>query len=276
MEHMTSTQSQMSGEPGYFPPVSPHDWSQMQHGESLAISPNAARMVYDVCWFILKDEDAALAVTATTFRIAISRFNNNKLPKPEAYTSWLTSIASNEAHRRLEENRVVRHSSAFLEGDPARAAHFLADALSELRADYKLLLILRYRYNTSSEYMSKALDMRPRRLAKLLASARTQFSEHSAHSLTTLAETNPPLTGQLPSRVEPYGKKQMKRAALGYEWLRSDFPLIPERDEVRTKWITFALTLLIVFMVSAVIINSPGPERPALVDPAAVVESVDE
>ena len=248
----------------------------MQYGEAANISPGAARMVYDVCWFILKDEEAALEITRVTFGIALSRFNDHKMPKPEAYTSWLSAIASNEAHRHLEENRAPRHSSAFLGDDSARAAHFLADALSELRADYKLALILRYRYNTSSEYLSKALDMRPRRLAKLLASAREQVSEHSAQSLNTFAETNPPLSRSLPTRVEPFGKKQMKRSELGYEWLRSDFPLIPERDEVRTRWITFALTLLIVFFVAAIIANSPGPERPSLVDPGAVVENVDE
>lgn len=271
---MATTQSDARTEPGYFPPITAHDWSAMEYGEPTAINPNAARMVYDVCWFILKDGDAAIDTTVVTFRIALSRFNDHKLPPPEAYTSWLSAIASNEAHRVLEEDQTVRHSSALLEGDAERPAHFLADALSELRADHKLLMLLRYRYNTSAEYMSKALDMRPRRLAKVLSTARADFTANSTHAPTMLAGTNPPLTRQLPILVEPYGKKEMKRAVLGYEWLRgSDFPLIPERDEVRTKWITLALTVLLVIMIAVILNNSFGAERPTLIEPGAVVEN---
>ena len=71
MDQMASLQSTALVEPGYFPPISAHDWSQMQYGESVAINPNAARMVYDVCWFILKDGDAALETTTITFRICL-------------------------------------------------------------------------------------------------------------------------------------------------------------------------------------------------------------
>lgn len=277
MDQMTAIQSNALTRPGYFPPISAHDWSEMHYGQAVAINPNAARMVYDVCWFILKDGEAALEATELTFRIALGRFNNHRMPSAEAYTAWLSAIASNEAHRMLEEDQSVRHSSALLEGDSERPAHFLADALSELRADHKLILILRYRYNSSQEYMSRALDMRPRRLAKLIAAAREEFAIHSTHAPKMLAETNPPLTGQLPATATPFGKKEMSRGHLGYDWLRgSDFPLIPEREEVRTKWITLALTLFIVFVVAAILTNSFGAERPTLVDPAEVAEVVDE
>ncbi len=277
MDQMASLQSNALVEPGYFPPISAHDWSQMQYGESVAINPNAARMVYDVCWFILKDGDAALETTTITFRIALARFNDHRMPTPEAYTSWLAAIASNEAHRMLEEDQSVQPSSALLQGESERPAHFLADALSELRADHKLLLILRYRYKTQQEYMSRALDMRPRRLAKVISTAREEFAIHSTHSPKMLAETNPPLTGILPTEVAPYGKKEMKRAYLGYDWLRgSDFPLIPERDEARTKWITLALTVFIVLVVAAIVTNSFGAERPTLLDPDSLTEVIDE
>lgn len=274
MNEMATTQSRAETQPGYFPPITAHDWSAMEYGKPTAINPDAARMVYDVCWFILKDGDAAIDTTIVTFRIALSRFNDHKLPPPEAYTSWLSAIASNEAHRVLEQDQTVRPSSALLEADSERAAHFLADALAELRADHKLLMLLRYRYNTAPEYMSKALDMRPRRLAKVLSTAREEFSVHSTHAPTMLAGTNPPLTRQLPMLVEPYGKKEMKRSVLGYEWLKgSDFPLIPERDEVRTKWITLALTVLLVVMIAVILNNSFGAERPTLIEPGAVVEN---
>ncbi len=276
MDRMTTTQPDAATGPGFFPPITAHDWSQMHYGMSTPINPNAARMVYDVCWFILKDEDAAIKTTTVTFRIALSRFGDHKLPVPAAYTSWLSAIASNEAHRVLEEDRTVRHSSALLEGDSGREAHFLADALSELRADHKLLLILRYRYNTPAEYLTKALDMRPRRLANVLSAAREEFSIHSIHAPTMLAATNPPLHSELPTAVEPYGKKDMKRAVLGYEWLPSDFPLIPERDEVRTKWTTLALTVIIIFVVAVILTNSFGAERPTLIEPDAVIETTDE
>lgn len=276
MDQMTTTQPNATTGPGFFPPVTAHDWSQMQYGQSTPINPNAARMVYDVCWFILKDEAAAIEVTRITFRIALSRFEDHKLPPPAAYTSWLSAIASNEAHRVLEEDRTVRHSSALLEGDSEREAHFLADALSELRADHKLLLILRYRYNTPPEYLTKSLDMRPRRLANALSAAREEFSIHSIHAPTMFAASNPPLTSLLPTAVTAYDKKNMKRAVLGYEWLPSDFPLIPERDEVRTKWTTLALTVIIVCIVAVILTNSFGAERPTLIEPDAVVETLDE
>lgn len=276
MDEMTATQSNVIAGPGYFPPISAHDWSNMHYGEPTAINPNAARMVYDVCWFILKDEPAAIETTKVTFAIALSRFNDHRMPAPEAYTSWLTAIASNEAHRVLEEDSTVRHSSALLEGDTEREAHFLADALSELRADHKLLLILRYRYRTPPEFLSRSLDMRPRRLASVMSKAREEFSVHSVHAPTMLAATNPPLRGPLPTVVAPYGKQQMKRSVLGYEWLNgSDFPLIPERDEIRTKWITLALTLIIVFIAAVILTNSFGAERPTLIEPGAVVENID-
>lgn len=277
MDQMTSPQSNALTGPGYFPPITAHDWSEMHYGEPAAINPNAARMVYDVCWFILKDGDAAIQATTLTFRIALARFHEHRMPSPAAYTSWLTAIASNEAHRMLEEDQSVRPSSALLEGDSERPAHFLADALSELRADHKLLLILRYRYKTSQDYMSRALDMRPRRLAKVIAEAREEFAIHSTHTPKMLAETNPPLTGELPDNVTPYGKKEMSRAYLGYGWLKgSQFPLIPERDEARTKWITLALTLFIVVTVAAILTNSFGAERPTLLDPNGVTEVIDE
>lgn len=279
MEQMTNTQPEATATPGYFPPISERDWRAVKSGQDILLSPNATRMVYDVSWFILKDGDAAIDTTINTFRIALKRFNDEKLPSPEAYTSWLSAIASNEAHRHLEGNRALRHSSALLGGvggEAERSAHFLADALSELRADHKLLLLLRYRYNTPADYMSRALDMRPRRVAKALTKARFEFGANSSHSLTTLAETNPPLTGTLPTSVDPYGKKEMKRNVLGYEWLGSGYPLIPERDEIRTKWITFALTLLIVVLVAAILTNPFGAERPTLLEPDAVVENIDD
>ena len=118
--------------------------------------------------------------------------------------------------------------------------------------------------------------MRPRRLANVLSAAREEFSIHSIHAPTMLAATNPPLHSELPTAVEPYGKKDMKRAVLGYEWLPSDFPLIPERDEVRTKWTTLALTVIIIFVVAVILTNSFGAERPTLIEPDAVIETTDE
>ena len=56
----------------------------------------------------------------------------------------------------------------------------------------------------------------------------------------------------------------------------SDFPLIPERDEVRTKWTTLALTVIIIFVVAVILTNSFGAERPTLIEPDAVIETTDE
>lgn len=263
-------------EPAYFPPISAHDWAGVTQWQRAKINPNAARMVYDVCWFILKDQDASIAVTRATFGIALHRFGLGKMPAAEAYTSWLTTIASNEAHRHLEENRALRHSSALLEADEDRAAHFLADALSELRIDYKLLLILRYRFNASPQAMSKALDMRPRRVARVIDDARKEFKVHSSHSPSMLGGTHPPLSQELPVHADPYDKKEMHRNELGYEWLGTHYPYIPERDELRTKWITFALTMVIVFMLAILATRPFGAERPTLIEPDAQVEIIDE
>lgn len=275
MEQMDPTKSLTANEPAYFPPISARDWAGMTYGTPTAINPNAARMVYDVCWFILKDGEAAIRVTKITFAIALHRFSQQKMPEPAAYTSWLTAIASNEAHRLLEQDRSLRHSSALLEADSDRPAHFLADALSELRIEHKLLLILRYRFNTSPEFLSKSLDLRPRRIAQMLDDARKGFREHSSHSPRMLAGTHPPLNLALPTHATPYTDKQMRRSHLGYDWLKSDYPLIPERDEVRTKWITFALTVLIVCILAAILTNPFGAERPTLIDPTAPAEVID-
>ena len=51
----------------------------MAHWQRTKINPNAARMVYDVCWFILKDQDASIEVTEATFGIALHRFALGKI-----------------------------------------------------------------------------------------------------------------------------------------------------------------------------------------------------
>ena len=261
---------------GSFPPVTAGDWRNMFYGERTPVNPEAALMVYDVCWFLVKDSAVAAELTVVTFRVALSRFNEHRMPEPAAYTAWLASIASNEAHRHLEESPTRRLSSALLDGGSNREAFYLADTLSEMRADFKLALLLRYRYNVAPSYISLALDMRPRRLARVFVKAREQFSANSSISPAMLGRAHPPRNRTLPQIVEPYSKKEMRRKILGYEWLESEFPIIPERDERRAKWITAVLTVVILVAISIVITNPWGAERPSFVDPdPPVVETID-
>lgn len=256
---------------GTFPPITGADWRNMFYGAPTPINPDAARMVYDVCWLLVKDSTAAADLTVVTFRVALSRLH--ELPSPGAYTAFLTSIASNEAHRYIEENPSRRLSSALLADDASRQAHFLADTLADMRADYKLALILRYRYDTPPQYITLALDMRPRKLARLFVKAREEFAANSSMAPSTLASAQPPQTRALPQVTEAYGKRELRRSVLGYEWLASGFPVIPERDERRAKWITAALTVLVLVTIGIVITRPWSAERPSLIDPDDAVEN---
>ncbi len=260
---------------GTFPPVTPADWRNMFYGSPTPVNPEAAQMVYDICWFLVKDGNVATRLTVVTFRVALSRFNEHHLPSPAAYTAWLASIASNESHRYLEENPTRRLSSALLEGGSNRSAFYLADTLSEMRADYKLALLLRYRYDTPPKFICMALDMRPRRLARLFVKARAEFAENSSVAPARLGEVDPPRTRNLPQVIEPYGKKEMRRKILGYEWLPSEFPIIPERDERRARWVTAVLVVVILTIVAVVVTNPWGAERPSFEPNPPAVESID-
>lgn len=261
---------------GTFPPITSSDWRNMFYDQAVPVNENAARMVYDVCWFLVKDEDVALDLTVITFRIALSRFNDHSMPKTSGYSAWLASIASNEAHRKLEDSPLLKPSSALLEDSPDREALYLADTLAEMRADYKLALLLRYRYDAPSKYLSQALDLRPRKVAELLVKARESFAANSSVRPAAFAEVTPPLTKPLPNLVEPYPKKEMKRKVLGYDWLESDFPVIPEREERRARWVTLLLTAIILIVVSVAVTRPWSAERPTLVEQNPVVETIDE
>jgi len=262
---------------GTFPPITAADWRNMYYDSPLVINPSAAQMVYDVCWFLVKDETEALRLTVITLRIAISRYNDHAMPPPQAYAPWLASIASNEAHGALESATPRRTSSPLLDASNAhRDAYFLADTLSEMRAEYKLALLLRYRYDTSPLYLSHALDLRPRKVARVFVKARAEFSSNSSMQPTMLLHTNPPRTMSLPQVVEPYSKREMRRSVLGYSWLESDFPIIPERDERRSKWVTLAATAMILIVVAVVLTQPWSALRPTLIDPAQIEESFNE
>lgn len=262
---------------GTFPPVTAADWRNMFYGAPTPINPEAAQMVYDICWFLVKDGNIATQLTIVTFRVSLSRFRDHQMPDPASYTAWLASIASNEAHRHLEENPGRRLSSALLEGGENRDAFFLADTLAEMRADYKLAMLLRYRYNTPPKFICLALDMRPRRLARLFANAREEFAGHSSMTPTALGQINPPRSRNLPQVVEPYAKREMRHKILGYGWHKSDFPVIPERDERRAKWVTAVLTVLMLVAIGIVITNPWDAPRPSFEEPnPPAVETIDE
>lgn len=246
----------------------------MYFDSPLVINHDAARMVYDVCWFLVKDEVEALRLTVVTFRIAVSRYNAHALPPPPAYTAWLASIASNEAHQFLEQASRRRTTSALAEiEDQHRSAHYLADTLQEMRADYKLALLLRYRYDVTPLYLSHALDLRPRRVARVFVNAREEFSTSSSMKPHMFAHATPPRSGDLPQVVEPYSSREMSHKVLGYDWRESDFPVIPERDERRSKWATLFLVVIILVVVG-ILVTRGSDDRPSLIDPDQVEEVI--
>ena len=262
---------------GTFPPITAGDWRNMYYDSPLVINHNAAVMVYDVIWFFVKDEEEALRLTVVTFRIAVSRYNSHALPPPEAYTAWLASIASNEAHQYLEEVDGRRPSSALSDFEERhRSAYFLADTLQEMRADYKLALILRYRYDVTPLYLSHALDLRPRKVARLFVKAREEFAANSSMKPHMLLQAIPPRNGALPQVVEPYSKREMSHKVLGYDWRDSDFPVIPERDERRSKWATLIIVSIILVAVGIFVTRPGSAERPSLVDPVGIEETINE
>jgi len=250
---------------GTFPPVTSTDWRNMFIGQATPINPDAARMVYDICWFLVKDVAAAAELTVITYRVALSRLHD--LPEPAAYTAWLGVIATNEAHRHLEEAPTRRLSSALIPTGVEREALFLADTLAEMRADQKLALLLRYRYNTPPAIITMALDMRPRRLARLFVKAREEFAQNSSLPPAMLAAATPPRPKQLPHSVVAYSKKELKPSVLGYPWLASGFPALPEREERRAKWLTAVAVIVLLTILAVVLTQSWSAERPSLIEP---------
>ena len=263
---------------GTFPPITNDDWRNMFLGQPTPINFDAARMVYDIAWFLVKDRATAEAIAITTFKVALSRLGGQQnaavaLPPPAAYTAWLASIANNEAHRILEEAAPRRKTSALMLEGNERDALFCADALAELRADDKLAMILKYRYNTPPSMISVALDMRPRRLARHFVDARQEWARHSTLPPATLATATPPDPIELPRSVQAYAKRDLKHSRLGYAWNEAtDFPTIPMRDERREKWLTALAALVIVVLIMLAATRPWNAERPELVDPNSAPE----
>jgi hypothetical protein len=247
---------------GTFPPVTNADWRNMFIGQPTPINSDAAQMVYDIAWLLVKDVAAAPEITVIVFRVALSRLE--ALPTPAAYTAWLATITSNEAHRYLEETPTRRTSSALIGDGPEREAMFLADTLSAMRADYKLAMILRYRYNTPPMIVTMALDLRPRRLARLFVTARAEFAERSTLPPEALAQATPPRSADLVRSVQAYGKRELRTAVLGYPWLQSEFPALPEREERRQKWVTAIVVIVLLVIATIILTNTWGAERPSL------------
>ena len=106
--------------------------------------------------------------------------------------------------------------------------------------------------------------------------AREEFSANSSLQPQMLGNVTPPRKGALPQVVEPYSKREMRQSVLGYDFLDSDFPVIPERDERRQKWITLVATLVILIVIGTLITRPWSAERPSLIDPNGVEETIDE
>ena len=267
---MQQTPSPLEGtEPTGFPPRTPADWRVMVHDGTSPIDPIAARRVYDLIWFYVQDQEAAARLTALTFRVALSRID--ELPTPSAYVPWLAVIATNEAHRYLESEPTQRPASALAASASDRDARFLADALREMRADQKLAMLLRYRYEVSPALIAIALDMRPRRLARLFVKAREHFGKESTLPPSMFAvATPPPPTQPLATELAPYPPRDLKPKRLGYMWLDySGFPTFPERDERKAKWLTALVTAVLLLAIGIGISRPWSAERPELVDPSA-------
>ena len=87
------------------------------------------------------------------------------------------------------------------------------------------------------------------------------------------AHATPPRSGDLPQVVEPYSSREMSHKVLGYDWRESDFPVIPERDERRSKWATLFLVVIILVVVG-ILVTRGSDDRPSLIDPDQVEEVI--
>lgn len=248
----------------------------MFYDSPLVVNQNAAQMVYDVCWYVVRDPEEALRLTVITLRIAVSRYNAQGMPTPDAYVPWLVAIANNEAHRALESRQKRKADITKIDPEsPYRDAHLLADGLTGLRADYKLALLLHYRYEVGQTHISHALDLRPRSVARTLEKAEKDFASNSSASLRLMARAHPPRAHDLPQAVEPYSKREMRRSVLGYDWLETDFPIIPDREEQRSKVLTLVATVLILIVIGFVVTQPFSAERPTLIDPVEIEETLE-
>ena len=62
---------------------------------------------------------------------------------------------------------------------------------------------------------------------------------------------------------------------LGYPWLASGFPALPEREERRAKWLTAVATLVLLVILALVITRPWSAERPQLIDPGDSAPALD-
>lgn len=255
-------------EQGSFPPSSAADWRVMNPNGPNRIDPDVAMQIYELIWFYVQDQEVAARLTTLTFRVALTRLED--LPSEGAYLPWLAVIATNEAHRYLGDQPKQQPSSA-LAHKADREARFLADAIRELRADQKLALLLRYRYDVAPALIAIALDMRPRRLARLFIKAREGFAKESSLSPSMLATATPPAPLQaLDEKAAPYPQREVAPKRLGYMWLGySGFPTLPERDQRKAKWLTALVTAVLLIAIGLGISRPWSAERPELVDPNA-------
>lgn len=230
----------------------------------ISVKPEVMILAYDVSWLLLKDIAYAKACAYRTMEIATSR--RFDVPNPEAFDSWIVSIAANEAFKVAK--RTTTPSSPLLKTGAHREAMFIADTLALLTVEHKLALLLRYRVRAPLGVLSTALDVRPRRLGQVLRDARERFAENSSLGFRSIEDATPPRPRDLDLVVTPLSKRDARRSKLGYPFRASKFPDRPENDERRAKIRT---AVLVVALIGALIFAATRTwwvERPSLVDPA--------
>ena len=120
---------------------------------------------------------------------------------------------------------------------------------------------------TPPAIITMSLDMRPRRLARLFVNAREEFARNSTLPPAVLAAATPPRSKQLPRSIVAYSKKELKPSVLGYPWLASGFPALPEREERRAKWLTLVAVIVLLTVLAVALTRNWSAERPTLIDP---------
>ena len=141
-----------------------------------------AQVSYVVCG----DRELADEAVAAAWPIAWRKLDS--LRDPDRLSSWLISIAANQARQiaRSRRRRAVREISVSIADEPVASAEReagidLANALARLKPDDRALLALRYVAGFHSSELARATGISPSgtraRLARLLERMRTELRD---------------------------------------------------------------------------------------------------
>jgi len=158
-----------------------------KRGDRLALDTLVRRYerpVYNAAFRMLGNPDEAADVTQTVFLKAFE--NLDRFDPRHKFFSWIYRIAINESINQLSRRKVqeplsetlesaVRSPAALLESE--RLSADLQDALMDLQADYRAVIVLRHFSEHSYKEISEILQIPEKTVKSRLFSARQRMKD---------------------------------------------------------------------------------------------------